>query len=219
MSKPIETSNPFWWMALDIYGQDKEGTAYIFPWKQAANGKWQMQNKFAGRGVRVMELTFGTYLPVNEKVYVIDFGARLFVGAFMLEFTWDHFREPSNVAGEEDTQLNWKRLHIGPNLLGAKSKEVELYGIVGGSVMGLAGLDGLWAFDVGVQARAYPFRPFMFYGSTLVSFFEKGPPLFDLLFQTGVSFGPVDLRVGLRALKQEPEQSFVGPAATLAVRL
>ncbi|WP_394846416.1 hypothetical protein LZC95_02995 [Pendulispora brunnea] len=210
--------DPFWWMAADIYGRDREGTAYAFPYKEE-NGKWKFDPSAAKRGIRVLELGFGTYLPTNEKVLVLDMGARLFVGAFMLEFTWDNFHEAAQGVGEEDTELNWKRLHIGPNLLGAKSKEVELYGILGASVMGLKGLEGLWAADVGVQARAYPFRPFMFYGSTLVSFFEKGPPVFDLLFQTGVSVGRLDLRVGVRAIKQEPEQSFFGPAANVAVRL
>ena len=40
----------------------------------------------------------------------------------------------------------------------------------------------------------------------------------DGRFEGGVSLGRFDLRGGLRMLKQEPDQSFFGPTASITMR-
>jgi len=207
-SEPSEAPRTF--PAAVIYGDGGEG-AYVQPWRIDLEENAVHDGGAARRG----EVTLGGFLGTNEQVYAHDLALRGWLGLFVAQGSWERFYEPRPSL---DT-LDMFRVHLGPNILGSKAKSIELYTLLGASA--LHGSDGavLPAFDMALEARAYPLRPFAFFASTTLSVFGEGPPLLDARLEGGVSIGRVDVRGGLRALKQEPAQSFFGPVVSVALRM
>ena len=194
-----------------IYDGDR-ASAYVEPHRRLELGKFE-RVAYPRRG----ELTLGGFLAVNEQVYAHDAALRGWLGLFVVHASWERFYEPSAPTSSIDT-LDIFRLHAGPNLLGPHVDSLELYPLFGAS--GLHGAHGITpAFDLGIEGRAYPLRPLAFFASTTASVFADGPPLFDARLEAGISLGRFEVRAGLRMLKQEPSQSFLGPVASFVVRM
>ena len=162
------------------------------------------------------ELTLGASSAAGERVPGHALAVGGWIDLFFVHGAWDRFYEPRSDIGTTD-KLDMFRLHVGPNVLGSSVKPVEFYVMVGGSALHGTG-HVIPAFDASMQLRVYPVRPFAFYTSMTGSFFEKGPPLLDARFEAGTSVGRFDFRMGIRGLRQEPAQSFLGPVASVTVR-
>lgn len=198
--------------AAVVYSGSREA-AYVRPFRLEEDGTWAR----TGHAARFGELKVGAFSAVGERVLGHDLAAAGWIDLFLVQGAWDRFYEPRMDVRATDT-LDMFRLHLGPNVLGSSVKPVELYVLVGGSA--LRSVEAVTpAFDASVQMRVYPVRPFAFYTSMTGSFFEKGPPLLDARFEAGTSVGRFDFRVGIRGLRQEPAQSFLGPVASITVRL
>jgi hypothetical protein len=166
--------------------------------------------------IRGGELKLNAFMATAHTVYAGNLGVRGYLQHFVAQGSWERFVEPRPEVGRTDS-LDMFRAHVGPNLFGTMMKDVEVYALVGGMVM--KGQNApVAAVDLGIEARAYPLRPFALYSSGFVSVFMQGPPLIDGRFEAGVSLGRFDLRGGVRFLKQEPEQSFFGPIVSVTMR-
>jgi hypothetical protein len=162
------------------------------------------------------ELSLSGFAATNERVYAHDLQLRGWLGPVMGGAEWDRYYEPSKT-GSADT-LDLFRAHVGSNFLGPLVPHLELYPLVGATAMrGAAGVIG--AFDVGAEARVYPVRPLAIYASSIVSIFAQGPVLVDSRAELGVALGRVELRIGGRSLFQPGAQSFLGPVASVVLRL
>ncbi len=202
-------------LATTIYSDDG-GSAYVSPYRrdEGADGSVTARRvAFQRNG----ELRGGGFFAVNEEVASHDANLNGFVGLFMLGAGWERFYEPNRAAKTFDT-LDVFRARLGPNVLGAAVSALELYALAGGSLMHGFG-ETIPKFDLALEARAYPVRPLAFYAGATTSLGAHGPPILDGRLEGGVSLGRVDLRAGFRALKQQPEQSFLGPVVSLQVRL
>lgn len=166
---------------------------------------------------RAAEVRTSAFLALNEEVVSHDANANVFFGHFLMGAGWERFYEPNHKAGSIDT-LDTFRFRLGPNVLGPSVPMLELYTLVGASALSGFG-ETIPAFDLALEARAYPVRPLAFTASGTTSFFKNGPPIIEGRLEGGVSLGRFDLRAGFRALRQNPEQSFVGPVASIALRL
>jgi len=167
------------------------------------------------RRVRHLELTTSGFVANNTHVFSRTFGMRVFFGQVVGAVAWDRMYE---TPGDGTlSRLDFWRFHLTSNLLGGSSRSLELYPVMGFALMKGNQLTG--AFDAGLDFRLYPVRPFALLMSSVMSVFKYGPTLFDNRFEAGLTFDRVELRAGLRWMYQYRAQGFVGPTASLVVRL
>ncbi len=199
-------------LATTIYDDERDG-AYVKPFGLADDGVTIERRNWTRAG----ELKASGFLALNSEVVAHDFNVNGFLGLFMLGAGYERFYEPNRAARSIDT-LDMFRLRLGPNILGASVKILELYVLGGASLMHGFG-ETIPALDLGIEGRAYPMRPLTFFASGTSSFYKDGPPIVEGRAEGGVSIGRVDLRAGFRAIRQNPAQSFLGPVASVVVRL
>jgi hypothetical protein len=211
-SSPSEQPKTF--LGIDPYADSHWG-AYTRKWTfNESEGQWERRDNAVD--IRGGELKLNAFMATAHTVYASDVGVRGYLQLFVAQASWERFYEPRPEVGRTDT-LDMFRAHVGPNIFGSMLKEAEVYVLAGGAVM--KGQNApVPAFDIGIEARAYPVRPFALYGSGFVSIFGNGPALVDGRFEVGVAVGRFDIRGGIRMLKQEPEQSFFGPIASVTLR-
>ncbi len=167
------------------------------------------------RRVRHLELTTSGFVADNTAVFSRTLGARVFLGQVVASASWDRMYE---TPGDGTlARLDFWRFHLTSNFLGGSSRALEVYPLLGFAWM--QGNRGTGAFDAGLDLRLYPLRPFMFAMSSVASVFRYGPVLFDSRFEAGLTFDRVELRAGLRWMYQHDAQGFLGPMASLTVRL
>jgi hypothetical protein len=166
---------------------------------------------------RYAEVSLSAYKPMNVPVLAMDLGIRGYLKYLVLDASFNRFIEPVG-RGKFDS-LDLGRLRLGGNVLGNAIHSVELYPLLGGVMFrGPTVLTG--GFDFGLEARAYPFRPLAIgVAMSAMVFPAGGPPLFDAKFDAGVSLDRFDLKLGVRLLKQEPAESYIGPTFTFLVRM
>jgi hypothetical protein len=166
---------------------------------------------------RYAEVSLSAYKPLNVPVLAMDLGIRGYLKYFVLDASFNRFIEPVGRGNFDSLDLG--RLRLGGNVFGAAIRSVELYPLLGGVLFrGPTVLTG--GFDLGLEARAYPFRPLVIgVAMSAMIFPTGGQPLFDAKFDAGVSLDRFDLKLGLRLLKQEPAESYIGPVFTFVVRM
>lgn len=166
--------------------------------------------------LRHIELTTSGFLARNEAVFAHTMGLRVFLGQVVAIGAWDRLYETPPDAGAL-ARLDLYHLHFTSNLLGGSARTFELLPLMGLGVM--HGRETTGAFDLGLDMRLYPARPLTLAMSSVASLFAHGPALFDSRFEAGVSIDRFELRGGLRWLYQYKAQGFVGPVASVVVRL
>jgi hypothetical protein len=210
---PDEPNGGHAFPAAIIYNDRSDG-AYVKPWRRREDGVWFREDSSPPRRA---EIGVGGFAALNERVYAHDFKFTGFLGLFVLQASYERFYEPLP-NGSVDT-LNLPRVHLGPNILGPHFKPVELYALFGGT--GMVGPSGTFipGFDVKLEGRVYPVEPLAFLASSTLTLFGEGKPLWDNRIEAGIAVGRFDFRGGMRALWQEPAQSFLGPVASVTLRL
>jgi hypothetical protein len=205
---------PKTFLGIDPYADGHWGS-YTRGWRyDEAEAQWVRRENAVD--IRGGELKLNAFMATAHTVYAGDVGIRGYLQLFVAQAAWERFFEPRPKVGRTDT-LDMFRAHMGPNLFGSLIREAEVYLLVGGAIM--KGQNApVPAFDIGIEARAYPVRPFALYGSGFLSIFGHGPALLDGRFEVGVALGRFDLRGGVRMLRQEPDQSFFGPIASVTLR-
>ncbi len=166
--------------------------------------------------VRHVEVTVGGFVARDEHVFSRTLGLRAFLGPMVLSTSWDRMYETPPEPGAL-ARLDFWRFHLSSNLLGGVARSVEIYPHMGAALM--KGKRATWAFDAGLEARVYPWRPLAISASSIASVFKHGPALFDTRVEAGVAFERFELRAGIRWLWQHRAQGFAGPVATFVTRL
>lgn len=165
--------------------------------------------------LRHLEVSMGGFIAPQEAVFSRTMSLRLFLAQFVLSGSWDRMYETPGDGSL--ARLDFYRFHLSSNMLGGAAKYVEIYPQMGAALM--HGTQSTWAFDAGLEARIYPYRPLALMLSSIASIFGEGPVLFDTRAELGVSFDRFELRGGLRWLYQHQAQGFAGPVASVVVRL
>jgi len=166
--------------------------------------------------LRHLEATIGGFIAPSEHVFSRTFGLRLFLGKMVVSGSWDRMYE-NPPEPEALSRLDFYRVHFSSNLLGGWVRSVELYPQMGVALMN--GTRSTGAFDGGLEARIYPQRPLALSVSSIASIFSVGPVLFDTRIEAGLVYQRLELRAGLRWLYQYQAQGFIGPIASMVVRL
>lgn len=198
-------------LAAVLY-EDEEAATYIHPWRRDETGE-----VVPYRPRRRAEVHGGWFHALNEDVVSWNTGIDFFLGPLLIGGGFERFSEPNHAAQSTDILDDW-RFRLGPNVVGGSISNVELYPMIGASILHGFG-DTIPALDLSIEGRAYPMKPLAFFASGTASIFKDGPPILEGRMEGGVSLGRVDLRAGFRALRQNPEQSLVGPVASLTLRL
>jgi hypothetical protein len=161
---------------------------------------------------RHVELRLGGFTASKLRVFGAGAELRAWLRPMMFAVEWTRLLEPSAAEGRS---LDLMRIKLGANLpLGPR---VELY-----PTMGLFLLHGeQWtpALHVGIEGRAYPFRPVVLFSSVEASIFAHGAPLAEIRLEPGLTFGSFDLRAGFRLMHQSGIGTFGGPSLSGAGRL
>lgn len=165
--------------------------------------------------LRHAEVSVGGFVARDEHVFSRTLGLRLFLGKVVVSGAWDRMYETPPEPGSL-ARLDFYRFHLSSNLLGGVARHVELYPHMGAALM--KGKRATWAFDAGLEARVYPWRPLAIHASSIASVFKHGPALFDTRVEAGVAFERFELRGGVRWSWQHRAQGFAGPVATFVAR-
>lgn len=169
-----------------------------------------------GIEVRHFEVAVAGFVAESDSIFARTLSLRLFPGPMAITASWDRMYE-TPPDSRSLARLDLVHLDLSSDLLATWARGVELYPRMGALL--LAGKGSTWAFDGGLEARVYPYRPFTVAASSLAGIFAHGPVLFDTQIEAGVSYDRFELRAGIRWLYQHRAQSFAGPTGTLVVRL
>ncbi|MGZ3424112.1 MAG: hypothetical protein ACXVEE_39995 [Polyangiales bacterium] len=169
-----------------------------------------------GIPIRHLEASIGGFVAQSEYVFARSFALRLFPGPTAFTAAWDRMYETPPDPGSL-ARLDLYRFDVSSDLLATWARGVELYPRMG--TLLLSGKRSTWAFDGGLELRAYPYRPLTVAVSSMAGVFAHGPVLFDTQVEAGVSYDRFELRGGIRWLYQHHAQSFAGPIGTVVIRL
>jgi hypothetical protein len=204
------------YLARYPYGPNGEPQTYVTPWRKTLDAEGAVDWVPVPVYRRWAEVRLGLYVPLNVRVFSGELALRPSIGHWVLDASWNRFVEP--LPGAPADSLDLVRLKLGGNVFGGSVQGIELYPLVGGVFFrGPTVTTG--GVDMGIDLRTYPIEPLTVSTTLAALVFAQGRPLFDLRVEGGFTLGRMDVRIGLRYLKQEPAESFFGPTAGLVVRL
>jgi hypothetical protein len=166
----------------------------------------------ANPSTRHVELRLGGFTASKLRIFGAGAELRAWYRPMMFAVEWIRLLEPSS---PETRALDLMRVKLGANLpLGPR---VELYPTMG--LFLLRGEEWTPAFHVGIEGRAYPYKPIVLFSSVEAAIFARGNPLAEIRLEPGLTFGSFDLRAGFRLMYQSGIGAFGGPSLSAAGRL
>jgi hypothetical protein len=216
LAQPVILDRTATFPSTSAYDHKREAQVFMRPWHERQEPVTGARWLYSDTEKRHAEIALSLFAPLRAPVFAADLSIRAHLKYVVLAASWERFVEP-RARGRLDS-LDLVRVRAGGNVLGGRSSHIELYPLLGAMYFRGPTLT-TGAFDVGIEARAYPVYPVALLGSFAILVFGRGQPLVDSRIEAGLALGPFDLRLGLRYLKQEPAESYLGPTLTLVTRL